>query len=82
MVENYQQEQTLKEPETPNYTFATIGQIYDDGMSLIFPGLLLSTKTLSAILIASDMSCVTINAVIPSFLNMWYISFVTIILVW
>lgn len=38
MVENYQQEQTLKEPETPNYTFATIGQIYDDGMSLIFPG--------------------------------------------
>lgn len=38
MVENYQQEQTLKEPETPNYTFATIGRIYDDGMSLIFPG--------------------------------------------
>lgn len=38
MVENYQQEQTLKEPETPNYTFATIGQIYGDGMSLIFPG--------------------------------------------
>lgn len=38
MIESYQQEQTLKELETPNYTFATIGKIYDDGVSLIFPG--------------------------------------------
>lgn len=38
MIKNYQQEQELKEADNTSYTFATIGQIYDDGMSLIFPG--------------------------------------------
>lgn len=38
MIENYQQEQELKEVENTSYTFATIGEIYEDGMSLIFPG--------------------------------------------
>lgn len=38
MVENYQQEQELKEPESSSYSFATIGSVYEDGISLIFPG--------------------------------------------
>ena len=42
-------------------------------ISFIVPGLLLNTSTLSAILIASDISCVTIIVVIFSFLNIEYV---------
>ena len=38
MIENYQQEQKLKEKNTPVFTLAQIGQKYSDGVSLIFPG--------------------------------------------
>lgn len=38
IVENYQEEQQLEEQKAPEYSFATIGDVYDDGISLIFPG--------------------------------------------
>lgn len=38
MIENYQQEQRIKEQPTPSFTLAKIGAKYDDGVSLIFPG--------------------------------------------
>lgn len=38
MIENYQQEQELKESKSENYSFATIESIHEDGISLIFPG--------------------------------------------
>ena len=38
MIENYQQEQRIKEKSTPNFTLAKIGAKYADGVSLIFPG--------------------------------------------
>ncbi len=38
IVENYQEEQQLEEQKAPEYSFATIGGVYDDGLALIFPG--------------------------------------------
>lgn len=38
ILENYQQEQAIQEETTPNYSFAVVGQVYEDGVSLIFPG--------------------------------------------
>lgn len=38
ILENYQQEESIKEPESTNYSFAVIGKVYEDGVSLIFPG--------------------------------------------
>lgn len=38
IVESYQEEQQIEEPKVPEYSFATIGDVYDDGISLIFPG--------------------------------------------
>lgn len=38
MIESYQQEMSEKPEETQPYVFATIGEVYDDGVSLIFPG--------------------------------------------
>lgn len=38
ILENYQQEEAIKEPESTNYSFAVIGEVYEDGVSLIFPG--------------------------------------------
>lgn len=38
IIENYQQEQRIKEQPTPSFTLARIGTKYADGVSLIFPG--------------------------------------------
>ena len=38
IVKSYQEEQQIEEPKAPEYSFATIGDVYDDGISLIFPG--------------------------------------------
>ena len=38
IVESYQEEQQIEEPKAPEYSFATIGGVYDDGLALIFPG--------------------------------------------
>lgn len=38
IIENYQQEQRIKEKAVPAFTLARIGTKYDDGVSLIFPG--------------------------------------------
>ncbi len=38
IIENYQQEQQIKEKTTSAFTLARIGARYDDGVSLIFPG--------------------------------------------
>lgn len=38
IVESYQEEQQIEEPKVPEYSFATIGGVYDDGLALIFPG--------------------------------------------
>lgn len=38
IIENYQQEQRIKEEITPTFTLATVAKKYDDGVSLIFPG--------------------------------------------
>ena len=38
ILQKYQQEESIKEPESTNYSFAVIGEVYEDGVSLIFPG--------------------------------------------
>lgn len=38
ILEDFQQEEAIKEPEAANYSFAVIGEVYEDGVSLIFPG--------------------------------------------
>lgn len=38
IIENYQQEQRIKEQPTASFTLARIGAKYADGVSLIFPG--------------------------------------------
>lgn len=38
IIQNYQQEQRIKEQPTPSFTLARIGAKYADGVSLIFPG--------------------------------------------
>ena len=38
MIENYQQEESIKEPTISQYTLARVGDVYKDGLSLIFPG--------------------------------------------
>lgn len=38
MIESYQEEQSLLPTEPPDQSFAVIGEIYDDGISLIFNG--------------------------------------------
>lgn len=38
MIETYQEEQELVTAEPENQNFATVGEIYDDGVSLIFDG--------------------------------------------
>lgn len=38
MIETYQEKESLAEPKPETQNFATIGEIYDDGVSLIFDG--------------------------------------------
>lgn len=38
MIENYQEKESLKPQQPATQNFATIGEIYDDGVSLIFDG--------------------------------------------
>lgn len=38
ILEDFQQEEAIKEPEAANYSFAVVGEVYEDGVSLIFPG--------------------------------------------
>lgn len=38
IAETYQEQQQMQEDATPAYTFATVGGVYNDGISLIFPG--------------------------------------------
>ena len=38
ILEDFQQEEAIKEPEAANYSFAVVGDVYEDGVSLIFPG--------------------------------------------
>ena len=38
MIENYQEKESLVLPSSAQQNFATIGEIYDDGVSLIFDG--------------------------------------------
>ena len=38
ILEDFQQEEAIKEQEAANYSFAVIGEVYEDGVSLIFPG--------------------------------------------
>ena len=38
ILEDFQQEEAIKEPEAANYSFGVIGEVYEDGVSLIFPG--------------------------------------------
>lgn len=38
MIKNYQEKESLTTPKSAIQNFATIGEIYDDGVSLIFDG--------------------------------------------
>lgn len=38
MIESYQDEMDQRPAEIQPYSFATIGDVYEDGVSLIFPG--------------------------------------------
>lgn len=38
MIENYQEKESLSTPQPAPQNFATIGEVYDDGVSLIFDG--------------------------------------------
>lgn len=38
MIETYQEKESLAEPKPETQNFATIGEIYDDGVSLVFDG--------------------------------------------
>lgn len=38
MIETYQDEQALQEADAGAFSFATVGAVYEDGVTLIFPG--------------------------------------------
>lgn len=38
MIENYQERRALTQNAAVNTGFATVGQVYSDGVTLIFPG--------------------------------------------
>lgn len=38
MIESYQDEMEQRPPEIAPYSFASVGEVYEDGVSLIFPG--------------------------------------------
>lgn len=38
IIENYQEQRAIEEVSAKSFSFATVGAVYSDGISLIFPG--------------------------------------------